>query len=112
MPIKSNNAANSVLVLITDTTLLHPTTGRATITFASLHEQTGADETVELFISTDSSSAAGERLDKFIMAADETVSPTSLAGLTIASGSYLIAKGTTGSLVESNISYTQYSGAS
>ena len=111
MAIKSNNAAN-VLVLVTDTTLLNPTTGRASITFASLHEQTGAQETIELFVSTDASSAAGERIDKLIFAADETISPTSLAGRTIPSGSYLIAKGTTGSLVTVDLSYTQYSGAS
>jgi len=111
MAIKSNNAAN-VLVLVTDTTLLNPTTGRASITFASLHEQTGAQETIELFVSTDASSATGERVDKLIFAADETISPTSLAGLTIPSGSYLIAKGTTGSLVKADLSYTQYSGAS
>lgn len=43
MAIKSNNSAN-VLILITDTTLLAPTEGRASITFASLHEQTGAQE--------------------------------------------------------------------
>ena len=111
MAIKSNNSAN-VLILITDTTLLTPTEGRASITFASLHEQTGAQETLELFVSTDASSAAGERIDKLVFAANETISPTSLAGLSIPSGSYLIAKGTTGSLVKADLSYTQYTGAS
>ena len=111
MSIKSNNVAN-VLVLVTDTTLLNPITGRASITFGSLHEQTGAQETIELFVSTDSSSAAGERIDKIVFAADETINPTSLAGLTIPSGSYLIAKGTTGSLVKADLSYTQYTGSS
>lgn len=100
------------MILITDTTLLNPTTGRASITFASLHEQTGAQETLELFVSTDSSSAAGERIDKLVFAADETQNPTSLAGLTIPSGSFLIAKGTAGSLVKADLSYTQYTGGS
>ena len=77
-----------------------------------MHEQTGAQETIELFVSTDSSSAAGERIDKIVFAADETINPTSLAGLTIPSGSYLIAKGTTGSLVKADLSYTQYTGSS
>jgi hypothetical protein len=111
MAITTNNPAN-VLVLITDTTLLNPTTGRASITFANLHEQTGAQETVELFVSTDSSSAAGERIDKIVLAANETVSPISLAGLSIPSGSFLIAKGTAGSLVKADLSYTQYTGSS
>ena len=111
MSIKSNNSAN-VLILVTDTTLLNPTAGRASITFASLHEQTGVQETLELFVSTDATSAAGERIDKLVFAGDETINPTSLAGLTIPSGSYLIAKGTTGSLVKADLSYTQYTGAS
>jgi len=111
MTIKGGNTAN-VLILVTDTTLLNPTTGRAVITFASLHEQTGAEETLELFISTDASSAAGERIDKLIFPANETQSPTSLAGLSIPSGSYLIGKGTTGSLVKADLTYTQYTGAS
>lgn len=111
MSIKSNNPAN-VLILITDTTLLNPTTGRASITFASLHEQTGAAETVELFVSADETSAAGERIETVVLAANETKSPISLAGLTIPSGNYLIGKGTTGSLVKADLSYTQYSGDS
>ncbi len=111
MTIKSNNTAN-VLILVTDTTLLNPITGRASITFASLHEQTGAQETLELFLSTDATSASGERIDKLVFAADETQSPISLAGLTIPSGSFLIAKGTAGSLVKADISYTQYTGSS
>ena len=111
MAIKGNQTANSVLVLSTDTTLLHPTTGRAAITFASLHEQTGAQETVEFFISPDATSAAGERLEKVVFAANETIQPIALL-LTIPDDSYLIAKGTTGSLVECNLSYTQYTGDS
>jgi len=111
MTIKGGNTAN-VLILITDTTLLHPTTGRAVITFASLHEQTGVEETLELFVSTDASSAAGERIQQLIFPANETQSPTSLAGLSIPSGSYLIAKGTAGSLVKADLTYTQYTGSS
>lgn len=111
MSIKSGNSAN-VLVLSTDTVLLNPTTGRAMITFASLHEQTGAAETIELFVSTDNSSASGERIDKLIFAANETQDPISLAGLSIPSGNFLLAKATTGSLVKAQISFTQYTGSS
>lgn len=110
MAIKTNNDANGVLILITDTTLLTSSASeRRAVTFASLHEQTGAAETVELFISTDSSSAAGERLDIINFAPNDTKNPLSML-ITIPAGSFLIGKGTTGSLVECNISYTLYNG--
>ena len=113
MAITTGNSSNGVLVLITDTTLVTAAADtRRVITFASLHEQTGAAETVELFVSTDSSSAAGERLDKLVFAANETIQPASLFGLSIPAGSYIIGKGTTGSLVECNITTTLYTGAS
>lgn len=111
MTIKSGNSAN-VLILVGDTTLLNPTTGRAMITAAVLHEQTGASETLELFVSTDASSAAGERIDKLVFAANETQAPISLAGLSIPSGSFLIGKGTAGSLVKAKLTFTQYTEAS
>ncbi len=111
MTIQSNVTANGVLVLVTDTTLLNPTTGRAAITFASMHEQTGGAETVELFLSADATSAAGERIDEVGFAANETKQPVSML-LTVPDGQFLIAKGTTGSLVKVNISYTQYTGDS
>ena len=111
MAIKGNNPINGVLILATDTTLLNPTTGRAAVTFASLHEQTGAAETVELFISPDATSTAGERIDEVVFAADDTFQPVSML-LTVAQDEFLIAKGTTGSLVEANLSFTQYTGAS
>jgi len=111
MPIKSGNTS-TVLVLSTDTTLLNPTTGRAVITSAVLHEQTGAAETVELFISANSASAAGERIDRIVLAANETNMPLALGGLAVPSGYYLIGKATTGSLAMMSITYTQYTGAS
>ncbi len=109
--IKTNQAANGIVIGSGDTTLLNPTAGRGAVTFASLHEQTGATETIELFISPDATSAAGERLDTIIFAADETLQPASML-LTVPSGFFLIGKATTGGLVESNISFTQYSGSS
>ena len=111
MAIKGNNAVTGVLILNTDTTLLNPTTGRAAVTFASLHEQTGAEETIELFISSDASSAAGERIDKIVLAANETTQPVSML-LTIPDDFFLIAKATTGSRVECNLTFTQYTGNS
>ncbi len=111
MAIQSNNTANGTLILISDTTLLNPTTGRAAITFASLHEQTGVGETINIFLSPDSTSAAGERIDQVVFAANETFQPVSML-LTVPKDNFLIAKGTTGSLVEANISFTQYTGSS
>ena len=111
MGIKSGNS-NDELVLSTDTVLLHPTTGRAVITSAILSEQTGAQETIELFVSSDASSAAAERIEKLILTADETIDPISLPDRSIPDGSYLLAKGGTGSLVTAYITYTQYTGSS
>ena len=106
--ISSSNSAD-VLILVTDTTLLHPTAGRAFVSVASLHEQTAAVETLELFISTDATSAAGERIDLLTFAASETKSPGSLIR-GIPSGYYLIGKATNGSRVMASLTYTQYSG--
>lgn len=111
MAIKGNQSANGILIGTGDTTLLHPTTGRASVTFASLHEQTGAQETVELFLSSDETSAAGERIDIIIFAANETRQPISML-VTVPDGFYLIAKSTSGGRVEANISFTQYTGDS
>ncbi len=110
MGIKTNNAVNGVLILITDTTLLNAASDeRYAVTFGNLHEQTGAAETVELYISTDSSSAVGERFDTLKFAPNETKNPVSIL-ISIPAGSYLIAKGLVGSLVECNLSYTLYNG--
>ena len=111
MPIMSGNSATAT-VNSSDTTLLNPTSGRAMITFAILHEQTGNAETVELFISTGATSSAGERIDDLTFAAKESQTPISLAGLAIPSGSFLIAKGGTGGRVFADLTYTQFSGSS
>jgi hypothetical protein len=111
MAIKSGNSAEA-LVLITDTTLLSPTTGRGVITSLILSEQTGAGETIELFISTNASSVAAERIETITLSANESTEPLSMPDRGIPDGSYLIAKGTTGSIVTAYLTYTQYSGAS
>jgi len=110
MPIKSGNSVD-VLITSSDTTILNPTTGRAMVTMASSHEQTGAAETVEFFISSDSASVAGERIDEVVFSADETIDLTSLIR-GIPSGYYLIGKATIGNLVMVSLTYTQYSGSS
>lgn len=112
MAITTGNATNGIAIAATDTTILTAATAtRVSITFASFHEQTGVAETVELFVSTDSSSAAGERLDKLIFAANETIQPVS-ALIALPAGSFLIGKATTGAVVECNLQFTLYTGSS
>ena len=111
MTIKTNVAANSVSILATDTILLNSSADeRKAISFASLHELTGLSETVELFISADSTSESGERLDKVSFGPNNTKNPLSML-LTVQGGSYLIGKATNGARVECNISYTLYDGS-
>lgn len=111
MPIKSGNSSSAV-VLITDTTLLNPTTGRAIVTSLVLSQTTGAGETVDLFLSSDASSATAERIERVVLAANETIDPASMVNFAIPDGYYLIAKGTTGSIVTAFLTYTQYTGNS
>ncbi len=111
MTISSAQSSN-VAVGSGDTTLLNPTSGRAMITLGSLHEQTGNTETVDLYISSDATSAAGERIDSLSFAANETKVPSSLQGMAVPSGYYLIGNAGTGARVMASITYTQYSGDS
>lgn len=111
MAIKSGNTVE-VLITSSDTTIINPTTGRIVISSGLLTEQTGNAETLELFISTDASSAAGERLEKLVFAADEPLDPISLPDRGIPSGSFLIGKATTGNRVKAYITYTQFTGSS
>lgn len=111
MSIKMGNSVE-VLILATDTTILNPTTGRVVITSVILSEQTGAQETLELFISTDATSASGERIEKLVLAADETTDPISMPDRGIPEDSFLIGKATTGSLVKAYVTYTQFTGSS
>lgn len=110
MTIQSGNTVD-VVIGSGDTTILNPTDGRALITSATVHEQTGATETLELFISADASSAAAERIDSLSFSAGETQAPLSLIRA-VPSGQYLIGNAGTGSQVMVSITYTQYSGSS
>lgn len=111
MAIQSGLSAEA-LVLATDTTILAPSTGRALVTSLVLSEQTGAQETVEIFISTDAVSSAVERIEIITLAANESSDPITMPDRGVPDGSYLIAKATTGSLVKAYVTYTQYTGSS
>ena len=111
MSIKGGNTVE-VLIAATDTTLINPTLGRIVITSAILSEQSGAEETIELFISTSAVSAGSKRLGEVVLPADDTQDPIELADRGVPSGSYLIGKGAAGGLVTAYITYTQYTGSS
>ncbi len=111
MTIKVGNAANGLEIAATDTTLLSSDAlERKVISSATLHEQTGAAETVELFLSADATSAAGERIDILKFSPDETKNPVSLFNRAIPASTFLVAKATTGVRVECNITFTLYNG--
>lgn len=110
MGIKTNISNNSTVIGTGDTVLLSSSAlERKAITFCSFHEQTGAGESVELFISTDATSVAGERVDKLVFSPNETKNPIS-ALLSIPANSFLLGKATAGAQVEVNISFTLYDG--
>ena len=111
MTIKAGIAANNLEVASTDTTLLNSSASeRKVVESISLNEQTGAAETVELFVSTSATSAAGDRIATLVFAPNETKNPVAGFNRAIPSGSYLIAKGTTGALVGVNLTFTLYNG--
>jgi len=110
MAIQSGNSVD-VLITSSDTTIINPTNGRILITSATIHEQTSAAETLELFVSTDATSAAGERIETITFSANEIKTPTSLIrGIPVSN--YLIGNATNGSRVMVSITYTTYTGDS
>lgn len=111
MTIKSGIGANSIVVGSGDTTLLNPSSDeRFVVSSGTFHEQTGAAETVELFISPDATSAAGERFQEMKFSPDETKNPVSIYNRAVTAGSFLIAKAATGGRVEANLTFTLYDG--
>jgi len=113
MSVKGNNTSGLISALVTDTTILQntSTSDRWAVTSISLHEFGGTGDTVELFVSNDATSAAAERVDNIVLAANETekaIFPT----LVLAAGQFLLANALTGSLVNVEAIYTIYSGDS
>ena len=86
----------SVLIGDTDTTVLNPTLGRASIQKAELHNNTASTTTiVELFKSADAVSAASERIGYFTIEGQK--SQWISEGVTvIPEGEYLLAKADSG----------------
>ena len=111
MSIKSQKSSGLISAPAADFTILDNTsTGRWSISSVSLHEHAGTGDTVELFKSTDTSSASGERIDQIILAADET--KLSLFDFNLDPGEKLLGNATTGALVNVEAKYTTFDGAS
>lgn len=113
MSIKGNNTSGLISANAADTTILQntSTSDRWAVTSISLHEYGGTGDTVELFVSNDATSSAAERIDKVVLATDDTeksLFPT----LVLFASQYLLAKAATGSLVNVEAIYTVYSGDS
>lgn len=74
----------------TDTTILNPSTGQTFDVYELYaHDRSGSGTTLEIFLSSDATSAAGERVRYVSIGANET---KTLEGLTVPAGYYLIGK--------------------
>ena len=112
MTIKADNSSGLIAVGSTDTTVLNNTSnGRWTVKSISLHDHSGSGDTVDLFKSSDATSAAAERIDQIVLAANETKQVV-FVPVEIPSGYYLIANATTGARVNTEAVYTARDGAS
>lgn len=112
MALKSDNSSGLISVANADTTILNNTTeGRWVVKQISLHDYNSGGDTVELFLSSDATSAAGERIDRIVLGANET-KPGLFVPFNIPAGSYLIAKATTGSRINVEAIYTSRDGSS
>jgi len=108
MSIKGNNSSGLITVPAGDITILNNnTTTRWSISSINLHEFGATGDTIELFKSADAVSAAGERIDKIVLAADET-KPSLFAPFNLAPGQFLLANGLVGALVNVEALYIAY----
>jgi len=112
MAVKSNLSSGLIAVGNTDTTVLENAgTGRWVVYSINLHDYGATGEDVELFVSADATSAAGERIDIITIGADET-KPGIFTPVALDIGQFLIAKGSAGSTTNIEAVYTAYSGSS
>jgi len=84
-------AAGLVAIAAADTTLLNPGTGTTFDVYEFyVHDQGGAGATLEVFLSSNASSAAAERVRYVVAGANET---KPIEGLIVPAGYFLIGKG-------------------
>lgn len=111
MAIKGNQSTALIAATAADFTIFQNTTsGRVAFTQIHLHEFGNTGDTVELFRSADATSAAGERIDQVVLAANESEF-SSAATVVIEPGEFLVGNAVTGALVNVQGIYTQYSGS-
>lgn len=108
MSIKSNRPiARTTMAAATDTTVVNPgTSHRFMVNNLYCHDSDGGGATVNLYLSADAASAAGERIQQLVLAANETKQFNPVA---VAAGLYLIMQ-TAADNVNFHGSYTDYDG--
>jgi len=112
MSIKGNNTSGLIAATAADFTILQNTTsGRWAVTIINLHDQLGAGDTVDLFVSADAVSAAAERIDNVVLAANETQS-SAFTTVVLSAGQFLLGNAVTGGQVAVEAIYTTYDGDS
>jgi len=112
MSIKGNNTSGLIPATAADFTILqNSTTTRWAVTIINLHDQLGAGDTVELFVSADASSAAAERIDNVVVAPNAT-EPAEFTTVVLSSGQFLLGNAATGGQVVVEAIYTTYDGDS
>lgn len=112
MSIKGNNTSGLISAIAADFTILENTTNtRWAVTQIHLHEHGGVGDTVELFKSSNAASAAGERIDNIVLAADETES-SAFTTVVLEAGEFLLGNALAGALVNVEAIYTTYTGSS
>ena len=112
MSIKGNFSSGLVAIPAGDVTILQNiTSNRWVVTAVHVHDQTGVGDTVELFVSSDAISAPAERIDKLVMAVDET-KDSAFVPVVLEAGEFLLGKGVVGGLLVVEAVYTKYDGDS
>lgn len=102
-------ASGLVAIANTDTTVLNAGTGQTFDVYELYaHDRSGSGTTLELFISSDATSAAAERVRYVSIGANET---KTLEGIVVPAGYYLIGKAGTTDRINITGKYTYRDGA-
>lgn len=112
MSIKGNFSSGLVPIPVGDVTILQNITStRWVVTAIHVHDQTSVGDTIELFVSSDAVSSAAERIDRLVLAADET-KDSAFVPVVLEAGEFLLGNGVVGGLLVAEAVYTKYDGDS
>lgn len=104
------DSAGIVAIAAADTTIANPETGTAFDIYEFYaHDRSGSGTTLEIFLSSDATSAAGERVRYVSIGANET---KTLEGITVPAGYYLIGKAGAADSINITGKYTYRDGSS